>query len=82
MLGITIHSHRDLERLLAGFNQAYNARQQRVLGGMSPNQAVAERLRRGPSLANPGYYPPPNSCVLSKAMLIIERAKDVSQADS
>ena len=31
VLGITISSHRDLERLLAGFKGACNARQQRVL---------------------------------------------------
>jgi hypothetical protein len=44
---------------------------------MSPDQVVAERLRRGPGLANPGYHPPPDPCVLPKAMLVIERAKDV-----
>ena len=36
VLGITIHSHADLETLLHGFNRAYNARRQRVLGGVSP----------------------------------------------
>jgi hypothetical protein len=54
VLGLTIQSHRDLERLLEGFNAAYNAHRQRVLGGMSPDQVVAERLRRGQGLANPG----------------------------
>ena len=29
VLGITVASHRDLERLLAGFNQAYNGRMAR-----------------------------------------------------
>jgi hypothetical protein len=29
-LGLTIHSHADLEILLQGFNRAYNARRQRV----------------------------------------------------
>src|SRR4051812_44815956 len=33
VLGITVASHRDLETLLHGFNQAYNARRQRVLKG-------------------------------------------------
>src|SRR3712207_117703 len=33
VLGITVASHRDLERLLAGFNRAYNARRQRVSNG-------------------------------------------------
>ena len=35
VLGITIASHPDLETLLRGFNQAYNARRQRVLKGRS-----------------------------------------------
>jgi transposase InsO family protein len=33
VLGVTVAGHRDLERLLEGFNQAYNARRQRVLDG-------------------------------------------------
>jgi hypothetical protein len=44
VLGITIWSHRDLERLLRGFDAAYNARRQRVLDGKTPDQVVAERL--------------------------------------
>src|SRR3982750_85143 len=40
VLGITMASHRDLERLLAGFNSAYNARRQRVLAGRSPDGLV------------------------------------------
>jgi transposase InsO family protein len=82
VLGITVASHRDLERLLAGFNSAYNARRQRVLGGRSPEEVVRERLGRDTNLANPAYRPPPDPCVLPKAMLVIERAKDVSQPDS
>ena len=82
VLGITPAGHRDLERLLAGFNSAYNARRQRVLDGRSPEAVVRERLERDPSLANPGYRPPPDPCVLPKAMLVIERAKDLSQPDT
>ena len=82
VLGITVASHRDLERLLAGFNSAYNARRQRVLGGRPPEQVVRERLARDGSLANPGHRPPPDLCVLPRAMLVVERAKDVSQPDS
>ena len=82
VLGITVASHRDLERLLVGFNSAYNARRQRVLDGRSPEEVVRERLERDASLANPGYRPPPDPCVLPKAMLVIERAKDVSQPDN
>ena len=82
VLGITVAGHRDLERLLVGFDSAYNARRQRVLGGRSPEQVARERLARDGSLANPGYRPSPDPCILPKAMLVIERAKDVSQPDS
>jgi transposase InsO family protein len=82
VLGITVASHRDLERLLAGFSRAYGARRQRVLGGRSPDEIVRERLERGAGLANPGYHPPPDPCVLPKALLVVERAKDVPQPDS
>ena len=82
VLGITVAGHGDLERLLVGFNSADNARRQRVLDGRSPEAVVRERLERDASLANPGYRPPPDPCVLPKAMLVIERAKDVSQPDT
>jgi transposase InsO family protein len=82
VLGLTVASHRDLERLLAGFNAAYNARRQRVLGGRSPEEVVRQRLAQDGHLANPGYHPPPDPCVLPKALLVVERAKDVSQPDS
>src|SRR5205823_7867561 len=82
VLGVTVAGHRDLERLLEGFNQAYNARRQRVLDGRSPEEVVRERLAQDRGLANPGYRPPSDPCVLPRAMLVIERAKDVSQPDS
>jgi len=82
VLGITVAGHGDLERLLVGFNSAYNARRQRVLDGRSPEEVVAERLRQEPRLANPGYQPPPDPCVVPKALLVVERAKDVSHPDS
>jgi transposase InsO family protein len=82
VLGITVASHRDLERLLTGFNQAYNARHQRVLGRSSPDEVVKERLRRDQGLAKAGWRPPFDPCTLPKAMLVIERAKEVSQPDS
>jgi transposase InsO family protein len=82
VLGITVASHRDLERLLAGFNAAYNARRQRVLGGRSPEQVARERLGRDAGLANPGYRPLPDPCLLPKARLVVARAKDASQPDN
>ena len=82
VLGITVASHRDLERLLAGFNQAYTARRQRVLDGRSPDEVVRERLAQDRSLANPGHRPPFDPCALPKATLVIGRAKDVSQPDT
>ena len=53
-----------------------------MLGGRSPGEVVRERLRQDTSLANPGYRPPADPCILPKAMLVIELAKDVSQPDS
>jgi hypothetical protein len=82
VLGVTVAGHRDLERLLAGFNRAYNARRQRVLGGKSPAEIVEGRLRRDRGLANAGCRPPFDPCALPRAMLVIERAKDVSQPDT
>ncbi len=82
VLGITVAGHRDLERLLEGFCRAYDARRQRVLGGRSPEEVVRERLARDASLANPAYRPPADPCILPKAMLVIELAKDVSQPDT
>ena len=58
VLGITIYSHRDLETLLKGFNQAYNRRRQRVLKGRSPEQVVQRRLAAEPKLANRRFKPP------------------------
>jgi transposase InsO family protein len=82
VLGITIDSHRDLERLLKGFNQAYNARRQRVLEGRSPEDVVRERLRRRKQLANASHEPPADPCVLPRALMVVEAAKEVSQPDS
>ena len=40
VLSTLVGSHADPERLLKGYNQAYNARRQRVLGGQSPDEVV------------------------------------------
>src|SRR5881397_87885 len=64
VLGITVASHRDLETLLHGFNQAYNARRQRVLKGRSPDRVVHERLSAAPELVNPRSKPPNDSSAL------------------
>ena len=82
VLGITIDSHRDLERLLRGFNQAYNARRQRVLAGRSPEEVVRERLAQDTRLANRSYHPPADPCALPRALLVVEAAKEVSQPDN
>jgi hypothetical protein len=81
VLGITVHSHRDLETLLQGFNQAYNKRRQRVLQGASPEQVVEQRLAARPELANPRFRPPdPNA--LPKALQVVTAASEVSQPDN
>jgi transposase InsO family protein len=82
VLGLTIYSHRALAQLLRGFNQAYNARRQRVLQGRSPEEVVRERLQAEPQRANPRYDPPSDPCVMPKALLAVEAAKEVSQPDS
>ena len=68
VLGITVASHRDLETLLHGFNQAYNARRQRVLKGRSPDMVVRERLSATPDRANRSHDPPFDPCSLPKAL--------------
>jgi hypothetical protein len=78
VLGIPIPSHRDLEILLHGFNRAYNARRQRVLGGLSPDEVVRRRLEAEPRLASRRYEPPSDPCLLPKALLVVAAAKDVS----
>ena len=82
VLGITVASHRDLETLLHGFNQAYNARRQRVLKGRSPDMVVRERLGATPDRANRSHDPPFDPCGLPKALQVIACAKDVSHPDT
>ena len=67
VLGITIDSHRDLETLLKGFNQAYNRRRQRMLKGRTPDEVVHSRLAAEPKLAN-RRFKPPDSDVLPPRM--------------
>jgi transposase InsO family protein len=80
VLGITVHSHRDLETLLQGFNQAYNRRRQRVLGGASPEQVIEQRLALRPELANPRFRPP-DPDALPQALRVVAAASEVSQPD-
>ena len=82
VLGINIYSHRALEQLLRGFNQAYNARRQRVLDGKTPNQVVAEHLKAKPKLANSAPHGHGSPCDATKARLITDRAKEVSQPNT
>jgi transposase InsO family protein len=82
VLGITISSHRNLEQLLRGFNAAYNARRQRVLDGKTPNQVVAERLKAQRKRASTKSCDRAGPNDISKARLIVEAAKEVSQPDN
>ncbi len=81
VLGITIASHRDLETLLKGFNQAYNMRRQRVLKGRSPDEVVRSRLAAEPKLAN-RRAKPPDPHALPDALQVVAHAKEVSHPDS
>lgn len=82
VLGITIYSHADLEDLLHGFNQAYNARRQRVLEGASPDDIVRQRLKAEPRLGRPHAHSPPDPSIRFRAMRVIHAASDVSQPDT
>ena len=82
VLGINIYSHRALEQLLRGFNAAYNDRRQRMLDGKTPNQVTAERLKAEPKLARDAPNGRAGPCDITKAQLIADRAKEVSQPDS
>jgi transposase InsO family protein len=82
VLGITLHSQADLEMLLQGFHQAYNAHRQRVLGGRSPETVAKERLDASPERANPSHHPPFHPGVPPKPLQVIARAKNVSHPDS
>ena len=81
VLSITVGNHRDLERLLRGYNQAYNLRRQRVLRGRAPTDVIAERLRWRPELTNPDCHPS-DSSALATAMRVVAAAKEVSQPDN
>jgi Integrase core domain len=82
VLAITIYSHNQLEHLLRGFNAAYNARRQRVLEAKTPDQVVAERLTAKPALAKGKPAGRAGPCDITKARLIAENAKEVSQPDT
>ena len=82
VLDINVYSHRALEQLLRGFNAAYNSRRQRVLDAKTPNQVVAERLQARPRRANTKAIGQAGPCDTTKARLIAEAAKEVSQPDN
>jgi transposase InsO family protein len=85
VLVLCIGTHRDLERLLLGYNLAYNARRQRVLNGRSPDEAVRERLKEKPDLASPAFRPlDPGQLtdINTAAQLAVLSAKEVSQPDN
>lgn len=82
VLGITIWSHAQLERLLRGFNAAHNARRQRVLDGKTPDQVVAERLKARRKLASARPHGRAGPEDIAKARLIAEAVKEVSQPDN
>lgn len=85
VLVMCVGTHNALERLLQGYNLAYNARRQRVLNGRSPDDVVRERLREKPQLANSAYHPPDPShvaAVTAEAQRAVISAKEVSQPDT
>src|SRR4051812_21912346 len=81
VLGITIDSHRDLETLLKGFNQAYNRRRQRVLKGRTPDEVVHSRLAAEPKRANRRHKRPDPEALL-QALQVVADAKKASHPDN
>jgi transposase InsO family protein len=81
VLNILVGSHSDLERLLTGYNQAYNARRQRVLKGLSPDEAVRQRLKAKPDLANPRCIPPDPKAIRD-AKRVVAGAKELMQPNN
>ena len=81
VLNINIYSHCALEQVLRGYNVAYNTRRQRVLAGKTPNQVVREQLVS--IVLNPQIKPNSQAgpCDTTKARLIVQTAKEVSQPD-
>ena len=85
VLVMCVGTHDVLERLLQGYNLAYNARRQRVLNGRSPDDVVRERLREKPQLANSAYHPPDPghvAVVTAEAQRAVISAKEVSQPEN
>jgi hypothetical protein len=60
----------------------YNARRQPVLKGQAPNDIVQNRLTDKPELASKLDQPPAEFCARPKAMVVVERAKEVSHPDT
>lgn len=81
VLGITVHSHDDLETLLDGYNVAYNGRRQRALKGLSPEMILRQRLKDKPDLASPSSRPT-DPAAIERALKIAAAANEVSQPDS
>jgi hypothetical protein len=48
VLGTTTYGHRNMEKLLKGFNRAYTMRQKRVLKDASPEQIVQQAWLSSP----------------------------------
>jgi hypothetical protein len=64
------------------YTAGYNARRQRVLKGKTPDQVVAERLTAKPALAKDKPSGRAGPCDITKARLIADRTKEVSQPDT
>ena len=63
-------------------NAAYNARRQRVLGGKTPDQIDAERLKARRKPANPKPHGRAGPGDIVKARCIADAANDVPPPDS
>ncbi len=82
VLPINVAYHGDLEALLRGFNHAHNHRRQRVLGSLSPDAKVTERLQQRPSLRNRRYKAANDAGIINDVDRIMVYANDVSRPDN
>lgn len=82
VLGIDVDSRRAPAPLLRGSDQAHTARRPHMPDGKTPNPVAAEHLQAKPKLANPAPHGRAGPCNATRARLIADRAKEISQPHS
>lgn len=78
VLGIALCRRRDLERLLCGFNAAYDGCRRRVHKGLWPEMVLRQHLEPDPAPADPACRSP-DPGVIKRAFHVVADAERVSQ---